>query len=68
MKVKWYHTRNMSGEYLSPIGWIKYCNKRGYNHFWYFITWHLGRKYLRYPSNGIQEYIGKLLGIKNGYK
>lgn len=43
--MKWYKVRNMSGQYLSPYGWYKYCQKWGWNHLWYVITWHAYRKY-----------------------
>jgi len=66
--MKWYEVRNMSGEPLSPIKWYKYCQKWGWNHIWYVITWYSGRRYLRYPPNKVWEVLGKLLKIKNGYK
>lgn len=47
MKIKWYHIRNMSGAYLSPLGWVNYCNKLGWEHLWYVITWNLYRKRIK---------------------
>ena len=64
-KINWYMFRNMSGTYLSPIGWYKYCNKNGWNHLGYVITWHLFRKHFYYSKNKLIKFIGAKLGYKS---
>ena len=63
--MEWYKFRNMSGQYLGPIQWIKYCNKNGWNHLMYVITWYLYRKHFYYSKNKKIQFLGSILGYKS---
>jgi len=63
--MKFLQVRNLSGTYLTPVGWYKYCNRYGWEHLWYVITWNLYRRHFFFSKNKLIQLIGKKLGYQS---